>query len=108
MLFNLGAKYRIQGGFQCCKNVYHECKICHDFSARPSTQLIGNLPAVRVRGEFAFKNIRLDACTPFMTRNRLGTFEKKNVTPLDEKEINVWVVMFICMATKVVRKRNHR
>lgn len=74
------------------KCIWH-CTICIRWKAQTVTTTMGDLPAVRVIPAPVFSQIGVDLAGPFVIRASRIMFDK---------EITVWVAVFICMVSKAV------
>lgn len=75
------------------KKIIRNCAKCRKANPRPSWQLMGELPSVRVTISRPFENSGVDYCGPFYVRDRVRRNSKKYKS---------YVAIFICMATKAV------
>ncbi|GBL91112.1 hypothetical protein AVEN_184477-1 [Araneus ventricosus] len=93
LLNTVRLKYWPLGGRSMARKVVHEC--VEFFKNKPvmANQIMGDLPPERVAPSSPFQNAGLDLCGPFLIQykgQRKGTYQK------------VYVVIFVCMATKAV------
>lgn len=75
------------------KKILRNCVRCRKAHPRPSWQLMGELPAVRVNAARPFENSGVDYCGPFYVRDRV----RRN-----SKSYKAYVAIFICMVTKAM------
>lgn len=75
------------------KEMLRKCVKCRKASPRPSCQLMGQLPNVRVNSARPFLNSSVDYCGPFLVRDRI----RRN-----SKQYKAYVAVFICMVVKAV------
>ncbi|XP_072763743.1 uncharacterized protein [Anoplolepis gracilipes] len=75
------------------KKALRNCVKCRKAYPKPSWQLIGDLPSVRVNVCRPFLNTGVDYCGLFFVRDRI----RKN-----SKKYKAYIAMFICMVTKAV------
>ena len=85
--------YHVLGGRTLSKAVCRKCITCRKQAARASSQLLGQLPPVRVEPQYVFLHTGMDFCGPFLVRQG---YTRKPV------EIKVYLAIFICMVTKAV------
>ncbi|XP_036143903.1 uncharacterized protein LOC118645955 [Monomorium pharaonis] len=75
------------------KKVIRNCVTCRKANPKPSWQLMGELPSVRVNINRPFLCSGVDYCGPFHVRDRVRRNSKK---------YKAYVAIFVCMTTKAV------
>ncbi|GBN79849.1 hypothetical protein AVEN_126520-1 [Araneus ventricosus] len=93
LLNTVRLKYWHLGGRSIARKVVHECVECFKNKPVTANQIMGDLPPERVTPSSPFQNAGLDLCGSFLIQykgQRKGTYQK------------VYVVIFVCMATKAV------
>ena len=83
----------IIGGRHKTKSFIRHCLKCARSNPRPSTQLMGNLPAERVTRERPFSRIRLDYAGPFQIKASKGRGIRSSKS---------YLAIFVCLAIKAV------
>lgn len=87
-------EYWIISAKRAVKAALRQCIRCHRFKSQQSTQLMGNLPAVRTKMvEKAFTNTGTDLCGPVFLRMMSGRGIKTQ---------KGYIVIFICMSTRAI------
>jgi len=87
-LANLRSKYWPLSGRQAIQRVLRNCIACFRVRPREQTQLMGNLPKLRITPHRAFINSGLDYAGPFplkLSRNKTG---------------KAYLCIFVCFSTK--------
>lgn len=80
-------------GRSIARRIVHECVICFRVKPTSVTQIMGDLPHVRIQPSPVFNNVGLDFCGPFFIKfkgQRKGVYHK------------VYIAIFVCMVTKCV------
>ena len=85
--------YHVLGGRTLSRTVCSRCVTCRKQAAKTSSQLLGQLPPLRVEPQHVFLNTGMDFCGPFHVRQG---YTRKPVF------VKVFLAIFICMATKAV------
>ena len=85
--------YHVLGGRTLARTTCSRCITCRKQAAKASSQLLGQLPPFRVEPQQVFQNTGMDCCGPFHVRQG---YTRKPVF------VNVFLSIFICMATKAV------
>ena len=85
--------YHVVGGRTLARSVCKQCIVCKKKAARASSQLLGQLPPARVEPHYVFLHTGMDYCGPFKVRQG---YTRRPV------EIEVYLAIFICFATKAV------
>ena len=93
MLSILAETYFIRGIKKVIKSVCHSCVVCKRAYAKTSQQLMGQLPADRVRPAPPFQVIGLDFAGPFLC---------KRGNPRKPTLIKAYACLFICFTTKAI------
>ena len=83
----------INGGRQKTKSFIRHCLKCVRSNARPSTQLMGNVPAERVTRARPFSRTGLDYAGPFQIKASKGSGIRSS---------KGYLAIFVCLATKAV------
>uniref|UniRef100_A0A8D8RLV6 Endonuclease n=1 Tax=Cacopsylla melanoneura TaxID=428564 RepID=A0A8D8RLV6_9HEMI len=93
LLAHIRQEYWVIKGLNLAKKVFHGCLSC--FRANPSrmipTQMMGDLPAKRVKPNFPFSTCGVDYAGPFMVKRMGGRY---NVL------FKAYVALFVCFSTK--------
>lgn len=87
----LRQRFYIVGGRVAIKKYCRNCVTCVRYTGRIPTQLMGNLPAVRVNPAKAFYSTGLDYAGPFLIKKGRGRLSEKS-----------YIAIFVCMVTKAV------
>lgn len=77
----------------CVKGYIHSCTICFRYRAKPSHQLMGNLPAPRVRVSQPFTHSGVDYAGPIAVKAWKGR---------GFKTFKAYFAIFVCLATKAI------
>ena len=93
MLNFIRSKYWILGIKNLVKKHVHSCIICFKRSARPSNQLMGDLPKSRVTPAKPFSSCGVDFAGPFLIRPSKGRGTKTS---------KGYISLFICTVTKAI------
>ncbi|XP_055912003.1 uncharacterized protein LOC129946017 [Eupeodes corollae] len=93
MVTNLRTKYWILNLKRSVKKYIHKCVICFRFKAKPMQQLMGNLPAVRVRVSRPFTHTGVDYAGPIEVKSWKGR---------GGKIYKGYFAIFVCLATKAI------
>lgn len=89
----LRSKYWILRAKHLTKKVYRECVTCTRYSKRNATQLMGQLPQVRVNPDRPFKSAGVDYAGPINIRFSPGR---------GAKSYKGYICLFICMVTRAI------
>lgn len=93
-LCTLREEYWILRARQTVRTVLHKCVTCVRERAAVPTQLMGNLPQVRVTpGERAFLNTGIDYAGPYNIRSSPGRGHKSH---------KAYIAVFVCMTTRAL------
>ncbi|XP_047022485.1 uncharacterized protein LOC124631893 [Helicoverpa zea] len=93
MLNYLRSKYWILRAKDLTKKLYRECITCIRYSKKNITQLMGQLPDVRVKADRAFKSSGVDYAGPINIRFSPGR---------GAKSYKGYICLFICMVTRAI------
>ncbi|XP_022836970.1 uncharacterized protein LOC111364355, partial [Spodoptera litura] len=93
MLNYLRSKYWILRAKDLTKKLYRECITCIRYSKKNTTQLMGQLPDVRVKADRAFKSSGVDYAGPINIRFSPGR---------GAKSYKGYICLFICMVTRAI------
>lgn len=93
MLNYLRSKYWILKAKGVVKRYIHKCTICAKLNARARTQLMGELPKVRVTPARAFLHSGIDFAGPYDVLMSKGRGAKTN---------KAYIAIFVCMSTKAI------
>ncbi|KAL0839000.1 hypothetical protein ABMA28_016997 [Loxostege sticticalis] len=93
MSYYLRSRYWLIRSTNTIKRFVRSCMICAKLSAKPSTQLMGNLPAVRVKPTRPFLISGVDFAGPINCRMSKGR---------GSKSFKSYICLFVCMSTKAV------
>lgn len=93
MLCHLRSKYWILRARSLVKKHIHRCLICAKQNAKVKTQIMGDLPAVRVTPSRPFINAGVDFAGPFPILMSKGRGSKTH---------KAYIAIFICMSTKAI------
>ena len=80
-------------GRHAAQQVVRRCHTCTRWKGETLGQKMGDLPAARIQGQFAFQTVGVDFAGPFSLKSRKGrgsTTEKG------------WICLFVCFLTKAV------
>ena len=92
VLSQLSTNYWIPAGREAVKEVEKSCNQCQRRKAKPAKQLMGALPANRLRPSFqAFTQVGLDFAGPFTTIQGRGKTRAKR-----------WLAVVTCLTTRAV------
>jgi hypothetical protein len=86
-------RYWIIKGRMVCKKIVHSCVKCFRMQAVLASQLMGNLPRVRVKPARPFLNCGVDYAGPFLIRQG-GRWSKTSV--------KAYAALFVCLVTKAI------
>ena len=78
---------------QLTRAALSKCVLCHRFNARPLEQLMAPLPAVRIRPTPPFQHTGVDYAGPVKL---IAWAQRRKV------DLNGYVALFVCMATRAV------
>ena len=92
-LTSLSNRFHIVGGFKAVRSVTRQCVICRRRSAKPSSQLVGQLPKERVTPGHIFDQVGVDYAGPLMLK--MGHVRKPTL-------IKSYVCIFVSMSVKAV------
>lgn len=89
---------------QIVKSIVHKCTKCVRFDQTQNEQLMGDLPADRVRQSSCFSTTGVDFAGPFVIRRQKG---RPPVIDRCSKEptcptVKAWIVIFVCLSTRAV------
>jgi len=93
MLSYVARQYWVIGARNLAKRVIRGCMTCFRYSAQAATQLMGDLPAVRVKPARAFLNTGVDYAGPVII---------KQSTARNAITTKGYIAVFICMVTKAI------
>ena len=93
MLTYLRSKYWILRVKTLVKQYIHRCLVCAKLNAKVRTQVMGDLPSVRVKPARAFLNSGVDFAGPFQILISKGR---------GARTTKAYVAIFVCMATKAL------
>ena len=85
--------YHVVGGRKLSRSVCSRCVICRKAAVKASSQLLGQLPPVRVEPTFVFLHTGMDYAGPFLIRQG---YTRKPV------HIEAFLAIFVCFVTKAV------
>ena len=88
-------KYWIPGARNVLKKVTQKCVHCLSLKATTATQLMGQLPEVRVRPSKPFTNTGVDYSGPFYIKQ--GSKRSKTLN-------KCYVALFVCLSTKAIQR----
>ncbi|XP_063390141.1 uncharacterized protein LOC134675762 [Cydia fagiglandana] len=89
----LRSKYWIIKGGSSIKQFYKKCITCARYNAKTNTQLMGNLPEVRVKPSRPFLISGVDFAGPITCRMSKGR---------GAKTYKAYIALFVCMSTKAI------
>lgn len=92
-LATIRRQFWILKGRQMVKSVIHKCVPCIRYRGTTAYQLMGGLPAVRVRPASVFQNAGVDYAGPFKIRPSQGR---------GRASLKGYIAIFVCLATKAV------
>lgn len=84
-------KFRIVHAKAAVKKIIGRCVICRRYRKSTETQLMGNLPALRVNQAHAFEHTFVDCFGPIKAKS---SFLRSRIP------IKLWGIVFVCAATK--------
>lgn len=87
----LRARFHIIGGRVAVRKYYRNCLTCARYIAKVPTQMMADLPAVRVNPAKAFYSTGVDYAGPFIVKRGRGQTTEK-----------VYAAIFVCMVTKAI------
>ena len=90
---SLSRRYHIIGLRKTVRSVTRQCVTCKRHSARPSDQLLRQLPAERVSPSSTFNKVGVDYAGPFQIK--YGHVRKPTV-------LKAYICLFVCLAVKAV------
>ena len=94
LLFGIvSLKYYVVGASQLIRNMSRGCVTCRKTYARTATQLMGDLPSVRVKPSPPFSTTGIDFAGPITLRQ--GHTRKPTY-------VKAYVCVFVCLTTKAV------
>lgn len=93
MLQYIRQEYWITKSRPLASSAVHHCRRCFKLAAKTETQLMGQLPELRVTPARAFMRVGVDYCGPFLTKAYTGRC--KVVT-------KSYVAVFVCLVTRAV------
>ncbi|CAG9087799.1 unnamed protein product [Plutella xylostella] len=93
MMTYIRSRYWIIGLKAAVRNHVRSCKTCIIDKAKVRKQLMGQLPAVRVRPHRAFLNSGVDYAGPVHIRMSKGR---------GQKTMKAYICLFVCMATRAI------
>ncbi|XP_055387374.1 uncharacterized protein LOC129615957 [Condylostylus longicornis] len=93
MLNVINRKFWIIGARDQIRQQIHKCVTCYRQRAAVQKQLMGDLPAFRVRASRPFTHTGVDYCGPFELRTHKG----KNT-----RTYKAYISIFICLAVKAI------
>ncbi|XP_065368797.1 uncharacterized protein LOC135961232 [Calliphora vicina] len=86
-------KYWIVSGNRLAKKIIGSCIRCFKYSAKSATQIMGNLPPVRLNVTRPFKHSGVDYTGPISVKN--STFRSAIIS-------KGYICLFVCMVTKAI------
>ena len=89
----LRQKFWVIDGRNAVRQILHKCIRCRKVNPMPLNYLMGNLPTNRVKKSRPFENSGIDYCGPFLIKEK--QFRNRG-------KIMVYIVVFVCFATKAV------
>ncbi len=92
-LFELRAKYHILKGRSEIRRILHHCYECRRMKAQPYGQMMGQLPADRVKANPAFHTVGVDTAGPFKLRRK----EVGGNVMVDRH-----IILFTCFSTRAI------
>ena len=93
MLSALRQNYWIIGMNKLVKSIFRKCLTCIEQRAKPKPQLMGNLPADRVRYARPFLHVGVDYGGPFTIRLSKGR---------GKTTLKAYLALFVCFSTRAV------
>jgi hypothetical protein len=90
---SLRQRFWITKGRMLCRKIVHSCVKCFRLQAPSASQLMGNLPSLRVKPARPFLNCGVDYAGPFLIRQ--GGRQSKT-------KVKCYAVLFICFVTKAI------
>ncbi|XP_055714720.1 uncharacterized protein LOC129808834 [Phlebotomus papatasi] len=93
LLSSLRRKFWPLGGRYLARKVVHYCDVCYRMKPKLETQVMGNLPKVRVTLIRPFRSVGMDFAGPHTIRVDLASRTKTQ---------KAYVCVFVCMAIKAV------
>lgn len=93
MMAYLRSKYWVIGLKSAVRKHIHNCKTCIIDKGKGRTQLMGQLPAVRVNQHRAFSNSGVDYAGPILIRTSKGR---------GHHATKGYICLFVCMATRAI------
>lgn len=92
LLFIICQNYWIIGGAKLVRQVIHKCMLCARAKPKIMSQIMGNLPAERVRPSRPFSNVGVDYAGPITIYHRIrGKVPTKS-----------YMCVFVCFTTKAI------
>ena len=89
------AGYHIEKGRTLVREIIRSCRLCRQLRARLSTQLMADLPRVRLEEAPPFENTGMDVFGPYHLctgkRTRRSTATKK-----------IWAIIFVCLPSRAI------
>lgn len=89
----LRQKYWPISGKQLAKRVIHTCITCFKSKPRTYSEIMGDLPKLRIQPSPPFSNCGVDYAGPFFTRNRRARGYNRYKS---------YICLFVCFATKAI------
>ncbi|CAG9134415.1 unnamed protein product [Plutella xylostella] len=93
MLNYLRSKFWIMRARDLCKKSYRECVTCIRYSVKNTTQMMGQLPEVRLKPNRPFKSAGVDYAGPINIRFSPGR---------GSKSYKGYICLFVCMVTRAI------
>ena len=90
---SLRQRFWITKGRMLCRKIVHFCVKCFRMQAVSASQLMGNLPSLRVKPAHPFLNCGVDYAGPCLIRQG-GSWSKTKV--------KCYAALFICLVTKAI------
>ncbi|XP_075162693.1 uncharacterized protein LOC142235322 [Haematobia irritans] len=93
LIATIRQRYWIIGARELAKNIYYNCGVCHRFSAKANSQLMGDLPTYRVNANHPFYEVGCDYAGPILYKQHNG-----RKAPM----VKAYIAVFMCLVTKAV------
>ena len=89
----LSRRFHILRARKAIRSVIHACVVCRRASAKPKPQMLGQLPADRLKPGFAYERVGVDYAGPVLLKR--GSVRKPMIT-------KAYISVFVCLAVKAV------